>query len=197
MRKKFRIQKECLGCGTKLEVPKHLIERKKFCSRQCKGKASHSSFKDGHKGYWLDKKHSKESNEKRSEALKDKQKTEEHARKIGIGHSKEKCTFWKGGITDKKRKTFLEARRRAKKKESLGGHSQEEWENLKKEYGYKCLWCGRNETEIKLTQDHILPLSKGGTDNIDNIQPLCSVCNSRKKDKYINFIEKICLDLVR
>lgn len=58
-----------------------------------------------------------------------------------------------------------------------------EWQALKESYHYKCPFCLRVEPEIKLTIDHIVPLSKGGKHAGDNIQPLCHSCNSAKKDK--------------
>ncbi len=35
----------------------------------------------------------------------------------------------------------------------------------------------------RLTVDHIIPLSKGGTDYFDNVQPAHSICNSKKNNK--------------
>lgn len=74
---------------------------------------------------------------------------------------------------------------RARKKNSVGIITVEEWENLKEKYGNICLCCKRGD--LKLTIDHIIPLSKGGRNTIENIQPLCSSCNSRKKDKEIDY----------
>lgn len=62
-----------------------------------------------------------------------------------------------------------------------------EWQALKARYNYTCLRCGRREPEIKLTVDHVVPISKGGAGTIDNIQPLCKPCNSAKHDAIIDY----------
>lgn len=77
---------------------------------------------------------------------------------------------------------------RSRKKGSAGSHTFEEWLLLKAFYEYMCLCCKRQEPEIKLTEDHIVPLSRGGSDNIDNIQPLCQRCNTSKSAKTINYM---------
>lgn len=61
-----------------------------------------------------------------------------------------------------------------------GFHSQDEWELLKRQYHYTCPACCEQEPDIKLGKDHIIPISMGGTNYIDNIQPLCMMCNSKK-----------------
>ena len=33
---------------------------------------------------------------------------------------------------------------------------------------------------VLMTQDHILPRSKGGKDRLENLQPMCAPCNVRK-----------------
>jgi 5-methylcytosine-specific restriction endonuclease McrA len=69
-----------------------------------------------------------------------------------------------------------------RKSGAVGSFTLGEWETLKKQYGFICLICGKSEPVIKLTKDHIIPLSKGGSNFIENIQPLCLSCNCRKKD---------------
>jgi len=78
----------------------------------------------------------------------------------------------------------------ARKKGAEGSYTLEEWDLLKKEFDYTCPACTLKEPEIKLTVDHIIPLIKGGSDYIENIQPLCLKCNSKKNIKIINYWEK-------
>ena len=48
---------------------------------------------------------------------------------------------------------------------------------------YTCVECGaKKEDGATLHIDHIIPVSKGGTDELDNLQTLCSDCNLNKSD---------------
>lgn len=80
------------------------------------------------------------------------------------------------------------SRRRRLRLRGVGGHhSLAQWKELKRRYDYTCLACGRREPEIELTRDHIVPLLNGGTDDIENIQPLCRSCNSSKSAKAVDY----------
>jgi len=82
---------------------------------------------------------------------------------------------------------FRSNRYKAKKRGAIGFYTLKEWEELKKAYKYTCLCCEKKEPEIKLEADHIIPLSKGGTNYIWNIQPLCRSCNASKSTLEINY----------
>jgi 5-methylcytosine-specific restriction endonuclease McrA len=49
---------------------------------------------------------------------------------------------------------------------------------------YTCQFCGRNQSLLRhrecLTRDHLIPLSRGGTNGWGNVVTACSTCNARK-----------------
>ena len=64
------------------------------------------------------------------------------------------------------------------------GLTLDEWQDIIKKYNFRCAICKK---KTKLEQDHIIPLSKHGKHDKDNIQPLCRRCNALKGNK-LNFI---------
>lgn len=56
-------------------------------------------------------------------------------------------------------------------------------ESLLHKYNFTCSACRCTDVK-KLTIDHIRPVSKGGRDDIDNLQILCRSCNSKKGAKW-------------
>lgn len=73
---------------------------------------------------------------------------------------------------------------RAAKFNNGGSHTLLEFQTLCDMFGNQCLCCGQ---KVKLTEDHIIPLSRGGSDDISNIQPLCQSCNSSKNNRAIDY----------
>lgn len=76
-------------------------------------------------------------------------------------------------------------RRRSMVRGGGGSYTENEWNQLVAHYGEKCLCCGRSD--LPLTADHIVPVVRGGSSNIDNIQPLCLSCNVKKATKTIDY----------
>jgi 5-methylcytosine-specific restriction endonuclease McrA len=63
---------------------------------------------------------------------------------------------------------------------SRGTHTAAEWRAVLADYGHRCAICGCGG---KMTKDHKVPVSRGGSDAAENLQPLCPSCNSRKGNR--------------
>ena len=122
-------------------------------------------------------------------------KCRKHSRPTG-----EKHPSWKGGeATIKERASMYSKRSQAKRKGADGFHTLQQWNNLKSKYGFMCLCCKKVEPEISLTEDHIIPINtwkshiqfhpeiKYKCNDIENIQPLCKTCNSKKYIKVLDY----------
>lgn len=113
----------------------------------------------------------------KSDATKKKISESQKGKRMG-----ELSSRWKGGVSVLKNKI-----RRERLANAEGSHTNGEWELLKKQYGFTCPCCKQSEPIIKLTEDHIIPISRGGSNYIENIQPLCSRCNIKKFTKIIKY----------
>lgn len=93
--------------------------------------------------------------------------------------SKGKEKRWQGtpqypdeeGLTNSQRRS-----RRLANARLIARHSEAEWEALR-DFCAGCVRCG---IDGHLVKDHITPIYQGGSDGIDNVQPLCPSCNSSK-----------------
>jgi len=67
-------------------------------------------------------------------------------------------------------------------------HNVKQWYKIIKEVfkrdNYTCQYCG--QVGGKLEADHIIPFSKGGSDEMSNLITSCRKCNRQKKDKSTN-----------
>lgn len=56
--------------------------------------------------------------------------------------------------------------------------------NILSRDSYQCLSC---QSRQQLTIDHIIPISKGGLTQEENLQTLCRSCNAKKQRQIIDF----------
>ncbi|MFZ2151782.1 MAG: HNH endonuclease [Minisyncoccia bacterium] len=158
--------KKC-HCCEKLFTPSKFDDgRKRFCSSNCQVKSWHREKPEQAKVI------------RQRTKLKHREKLREYGRKYVREHKEEmriKLLAWRRA---NKARTVQQVLNRHKRVRKNGGiHTLEEWELLKQKYGQRCAHCKEVK---KLTRDHIIPVSKGGKNDISNIQPLCQSCNSRK-----------------
>ncbi len=88
---------------------------------------------------------------------------------------KELAYQWQSKID--KAKKFAQKRRHERRNDFA--LSDDEWVQTVTYFGGCCAYCG---SALKLTYDHFIPFSKGGSFTQDNIIPACGSCNSSKNN---------------
>ena len=52
--------------------------------------------------------------------------------------------------------------------------------NVNNRYHLNLYGLDKDGNEVLITKDHIIPKSKGGKNSLENYQPMCEYCNSKK-----------------
>jgi hypothetical protein len=87
-----------------------------------------------------------------------------------------KKRYWRDIETSRHKDCLYQHKRR----HAVGWHSLEEWRGVCERQGHRCAMCHK---ECKLERDHIISVTKGGSNYISNIQGLCRSCNARKGNR--------------
>lgn len=81
------------------------------------------------------------------------------------------------------------ARRVERIKDNGGTFTMQELKDLFDLFGNQCINPDCEGTDERLSVDHVIPIARGGQNNIENIQPLCLTCNLRKGTQIIDYRE--------
>lgn len=65
-------------------------------------------------------------------------------------------------------------------KRAHGSLTKDVWGEVCRRYADTCIYCGSKEN---ITIEHLLPVSRGGTNDASNLAPACLGCNSSKRNK--------------
>lgn len=72
---------------------------------------------------------------------------------------------------------------------SKGTHTEVQWLALVVAFQCRCVMCGDSVSASEVQKDHIIPVYQGGSDGIENLQPLCKSCNTAKGPDCTNWVE--------
>jgi len=112
------------------------------------------------------------------------EKRKEYHDKWKADHPERIRAFWKDNTN----------KRRAMKASADGSYSYPEFLSICDASGWLCVYCGCRLDVKTSTADHMIPLSRGGANDISNIALSCMSCNSKKHDKTVaEFMEYLCL----
>lgn len=110
-------------------------------------------------------------------------------REANIEQHRENARAW---AQENRERANLTSKLKKQRRRAAGTLTADDWALVLEVYGSACLACGAPDVTI----DHVIPVSKGGLNTIDNVQPLCGRCNSSKGTKTVDYRPVPLADLV-
>jgi 5-methylcytosine-specific restriction endonuclease McrA len=98
---------------------------------------------------------------------------------------RQRVVAYRRGETGRRMRALWQQNRMARANGVVNTLTDDEWLQLVAKYDGRCLACGRADRPV--TRDHVIPLSLGGALTLENTQPLCRPCNSRKHARIIDY----------
>lgn len=96
------------------------------------------------------------------------------------GKHQARCAEWRRNNPDKTRVYTLNYQ--ARKKQAEGSHTADDVQRQYSAQKGKCYWCGRKVGDLYHV-DHVIPVSRGGSNGPENLVIACPQCNQSKGDK--------------
>lgn len=194
--------KKCLICNKEF---KKLYSRQLFCSLQCrkinkkiwskkyvqidkvkeKYKINKKNYRQSEKGKETEKRYERSS--KSREYRKIYKQTDRYKKYRQISEltqlAKERHKKYTTSEKGRSKACINSHKRRILKVNGIHEDYSEQLNLIKNNKYFICHWCGEKFSIDKLTLDHVIPLSKGGSDIWENIVLSCKHCNCSKNAK--------------
>lgn len=206
---KYGLRSICLLCKSIHDKQYHLEHREEKCAKNAeyqrlhpeKGRERTKRYRQNHPERI--KEQNKISNQRRTNQRKEwrennPDRVKQYARSYRLANTevcldRNRSWYWSNPERSRNRvKIYREnnpekvkewnSSRRAREKIATGNHTAEEIKQLFVTQEGKCWYCG-NKLGDTYHEDHFIPLSRGGSNDIKNIRLACAVCNLSKNNK--------------
>lgn len=174
--------KACSKCGVEKPLEDFFVSDKrngrrfshcKNCEIQYRGTRKKQS--NASRRRWEARNPEKSRKAKLAHYLANSEKYNEAARRYAREHPEWKREQWR--------------KRHLRKQGVAGTHTLDEWKAVQVKQGGHCFYCGE---PARLHRDHLIPITRGGSDYIANVVGACKVCNSRKNTRTVDeFVRRI------
>lgn len=103
----------------------------------------------------------------------------EHGRQSYLNSQRKRYEAEKDTEAYRRGKALQSRRRRVRKLDAAGSHTAEEVAQMLRDQGGVCAYC---EVDLsgRIEVEHMVPLSRGGSDGWENLAIVCHPCNARK-----------------